>query len=127
MPQISTARARAARSASEADDQALGIPISAMNAAEHEDVAMGEIDHADDAVDHRVADRDQPVDRAERQPVDQLLEKIVHPRTALFLVDVRQHAERAHIDLEHRLFLVELVAVALADRDDLPDDLGVEA
>ena len=32
--------------------------------ADHEDVAMGEVDHADDPVDHRIADRDQPVDRA---------------------------------------------------------------
>ena len=46
--------------------------------ADHEDVAMGEIDHADDAVDHRVADGDQPVDRAERQPVDELLDEIFH-------------------------------------------------
>ena len=46
--------------------------------ADHENVAVGEIDHADDAIDHRVADRDQPVDRAERQAVDQLLQKICH-------------------------------------------------
>jgi hypothetical protein len=39
---------------------------------------MGEIDHADDAVDHRVADRDQAVDGAERQPVDQLLKEVFH-------------------------------------------------
>jgi hypothetical protein len=45
----------------------------------------------------------------------------------LFVVDVRQHAERAHIDLEHRLFFIELVAIALADRDDLANDLGIEA
>ncbi len=43
--------------------------------ADHEHVAMGEIDHADDAVDHRVADGDQAVDRAERDAVDELLEK----------------------------------------------------
>ena len=39
---------------------------------------MGEVDHADDAVDHRVADGDQPVDRAERDAVDELLEEIFH-------------------------------------------------
>jgi hypothetical protein len=39
---------------------------------------MGEIDHADDAVDHGVADRDQPVDRAEHEAVDQLLREIIH-------------------------------------------------
>ena len=47
-------------------------------AADHEDVAMGEIDHADDAVDHGVADRDQPVDRAEHEAVDELLGEIIH-------------------------------------------------
>ena len=47
-------------------------------APNHEDVAMGEVDHADDAVDHRVADGDQAVDRAERDAVDELLEKIFH-------------------------------------------------
>ena len=40
---------------------------------------MGEIDHTDDAVDHRVPDGDQPVDRSKRQPVDQLLQEIRHP------------------------------------------------
>src|SRR4029077_11225434 len=47
-------------------------------AADHENIAMGEIDHADDAVDHGVADGDQAVDRAEHQAVDQLLGKIIH-------------------------------------------------
>ncbi len=47
-------------------------------AADHEDVAMGEIDHADDAIDHGVADGDQAVDRAEHDAVDQLLGEIVH-------------------------------------------------
>ena len=46
--------------------------------ADHEDLAMGEVDHADDAVDHRVADGDQAVDRPEGDPVDQLLQKIFH-------------------------------------------------
>ena len=44
--------------------------------ADHEDFAMGEIDHADDAVDHRVTDGDQAVDRPERDAVDQLIEEI---------------------------------------------------
>ena len=47
-------------------------------ATDHEDVAMGEIDHADDAIDHGVADGDQAVDRAEHDAVDQLLGEIVH-------------------------------------------------
>jgi hypothetical protein len=46
--------------------------------ADHEDLAVREIDHAHDAVDHRVADRDQPVDGAEGQPVDELLDEVLH-------------------------------------------------
>ena len=46
--------------------------------ADHEDLAVGEVDQLDDAVDHRVADRDQRVQRPEGQPVDQLLEELVH-------------------------------------------------
>ena len=41
--------------------------------ADHEDIAMGEIDHADDAIDHGVADGDQTVDRTQCQTVDELL------------------------------------------------------
>ena len=48
---------------------------------QHEQVAMGEIDHADDAVNHRVADGDQSVDRPQREPVDQLLQEIIHAPT----------------------------------------------
>src|SRR5205085_24545 len=40
--------------------------------------AHGDIDHADDAIDHRVADRDQAVDRAEHETVDELLGEVVH-------------------------------------------------
>src|SRR5207248_11362679 len=47
--------------------------------ADHVDLAMSEIDHADDAVHHRVADRDQPIDRPQGQTVDELLQKICHP------------------------------------------------
>jgi hypothetical protein len=39
---------------------------------------MGEIDHADDAVDHGVADGDQAIDRAEHEAVDELLGEIIH-------------------------------------------------
>jgi hypothetical protein len=45
---------------------------------DHEDVAVGEVDHADDAVDHRVADGDQAVDRTERDAVDELLDEVFH-------------------------------------------------
>ena len=43
--------------------------------ADHEHFAMGEIDQAQDAVDHRVAERDQGVDRPDRQGVDELLDQ----------------------------------------------------
>ena len=41
---------------------------------------MSKIDHADDAVDHGVADRDQAVDHAERNAVDQLLQGVGQSR-----------------------------------------------
>ena len=54
---------------------------------DHVDFAVGEIDHADDAVDHAVADRDQAVHGAQGDAVDQLLQEIRHPcRCALRLV-----------------------------------------
>ena len=43
--------------------------------AEHENVAVREIDEAQDAIDHRVAERDEGENRAERQAVDELLEE----------------------------------------------------
>jgi hypothetical protein len=43
--------------------------------ADHVNLAVGEIDHADDAVHHRIADGDQGVDAAQRQTVDDLLKK----------------------------------------------------
>ena len=45
---------------------------------DHINFAMSEIDHADDAVDHRVADGDEAVDRAEREAVDKLLQQVIH-------------------------------------------------
>ena len=50
---------------------------------EHEHVAVGEVDHADDAEHHRVADGDEAVDRAQREAVDHLLEEIFHASPAL--------------------------------------------
>ncbi len=46
--------------------------------ADHINVAMGEIDQPQDAVNHRVAERDERVDRSDGQAVDQLLNKSVH-------------------------------------------------
>jgi hypothetical protein len=39
---------------------------------------MCEVDHADDAIDHRVADGDEAINRSQRQPVDKLLDEILH-------------------------------------------------
>jgi hypothetical protein len=44
---------------------------------------MYEIDHANDAVDHAVADRDQAIHGAEGQAVDQLLREVQHRWVAL--------------------------------------------
>src|SRR4051794_39495873 len=43
---------------------------------------MGKVHHADDAEHHRVADGNQAVDRAERNPVDELLDKDFHAPAA---------------------------------------------
>ena len=43
--------------------------------AEHEDVAVGEVDEAQDAVHHGVADGDEAVQRTERQRVEKVLEE----------------------------------------------------
>ena len=59
--------------------------MSADERADHENVAVREIDHADNAVDHRVADGDQAVDRTERDAVDELLDEIFHA-SAAFLI-----------------------------------------
>ena len=45
------------------------------SAADHEHLAVGEIDQAEHAVDHRVAERDQGIERADRERVDQLLDQ----------------------------------------------------
>ena len=53
---------------------------------DHVDIAMGEVDELDDAVDHRVAESDQRVDAAERNPVDELLQNLLqylHRKTSL--------------------------------------------
>ena len=42
---------------------------------------MSEIDHADDAKNHRVADGDEFVDRPQREPIDELLQEIIHAPT----------------------------------------------
>ena len=49
-----------------------------MNEPDHEDVAVREVEELQDAVDERVAERDQRVDAAERQCVDGELDERVH-------------------------------------------------
>src|SRR4029079_2032989 len=46
--------------------------------ADHINVAVREVDQPQDAIDHRVAQGDQRVDRADRQAVNQLLNECVH-------------------------------------------------
>ena len=43
--------------------------------AEHEDVAVGEVDETQDAVHHGVADGNEAVERAQRQRVEKVLEE----------------------------------------------------
>ena len=45
---------------------------------DHEDVRMGEVDEAQDAVHHRVPEGDQRVDGAKRETVQELLEELRH-------------------------------------------------
>jgi hypothetical protein len=52
--------------------------IRKMMSRHHEHVAVGEVHHADDPEDHRVADGDQSVDGPERQAVDNLLYEVFH-------------------------------------------------
>lgn len=47
-------------------------------AAKHEDIAMGEVDHADNTIDHRIADCDKAIDRSKSQPVQELLDEVLH-------------------------------------------------
>ena len=53
------------------------ITVKRDHRADHHDLAVREVDELDDAVDHRVAQRDDRVDAAERQAVDELLEEDV--------------------------------------------------
>src|SRR6202012_2786498 len=50
--------------------------VNAGHRTDHVDVAVGEVDEAEDAVDHRVPDGDERVYRAPTQAVDDLLEEL---------------------------------------------------
>src|SRR5690606_12514499 len=48
----------------------------------HEDVAVGEIDQAQDSVDHRIAQRNQGIDAAELQGIERLLQPKLQTETS---------------------------------------------
>ena len=50
----------------------------AEKSADHEQIAVGEIDHSQNAIDHGVAQGDERVDAAQLQSVKRLLEDIDH-------------------------------------------------
>src|SRR3712207_6941777 len=52
------------------------FPYTTLFRSDHEDVAVREVDHADDAVDHGVAHGDEAVDHPQADPVDQLLQRV---------------------------------------------------
>jgi glutamyl-tRNA reductase len=52
--------------------------VVAEEGADHEDIRVREVNEAQHAVDHRVAERDERVDGAERQAVEELLEEFGH-------------------------------------------------
>ena len=58
-----------------------GAQVVTAKSADHENIAMCEVDKAQNTVNHRVTQRDQRIERAQREPVNQLLEKFgaCHP------------------------------------------------
>jgi hypothetical protein len=59
--------------------------------AKHEDIAMGEIDHADNAVNHRIANSHKAIDGSKSQPINELLDKIFHMSFPLDASQISQH------------------------------------
>jgi hypothetical protein len=53
------------------------VEIEPGEGADHKNVAVSEINEAENAIDHGISERDQRVDRSERESVDDLLNKIV--------------------------------------------------
>src|SRR5690606_14337430 len=64
--------------------------------ADHHDVAMGKVDQSDDAVHHRVAQRDQRIDAAQRQAVNELLNEDVHKARARQVLTLRETPHGAY-------------------------------
>ncbi len=86
---------------------------------------MGEVQELEDPVDHRVAERDQGVDAAEREAVDELLDEEVH-RDAAVTAAVRPlgapHGSRAAVGLLNQL---ELAVLDLEDEERRVVDVAV--
>ena len=51
--------------------------------ADHDDVAMGKIEHLCDAVDHGIAQRDKRINAAQAQTADQRLDEMDHGKSSL--------------------------------------------
>ena len=75
----------------EADVREEGGREVAGEGADHEDVAVGEVDHAQDAVDHRVAEGDEGVDAAQRGAADEQVDPGVEGVLARREGQVRAH------------------------------------
>ena len=63
--------------------------------ADHEDLAVGEVQELQDPVDHRVPDGDQAVEAPERQARDELIEEVV-PRQLEVLEVAGQELSGVH-------------------------------
>ena len=57
--------------------------VVARHRADHVDLAVSEVDQLEHAVHHRVAERDQGVDAAPGDPIEELLEKLLQRVRAL--------------------------------------------
>jgi hypothetical protein len=55
----------------------LWCDVEGREGAEHQHVAMREVDEAEHAIDHRVAEGDQRIDRSEPDAVDELLDRLL--------------------------------------------------
>src|SRR3712207_2999460 len=78
------------------------FPYTTLFRSDHEDVAVREVDHADDAVDHGVAHGDQAVDHPEADPVDQLLQRIGQARPSPFPPTLGQIAPERYAPMRRR-------------------------
>ena len=66
----------------------------AVMAPEHEDVAVGEVDHEQHAVDERVAEGDQGVDRPLREPEHDQVQPLPRCQRCLGFGEREEHANR---------------------------------